>query len=492
MARARPMAAGGAGPDGPAVEAMPRATRRLLTAWLGLSLGSLVVAGLFAVLVALARTPAVQLLGSSANRFQFALVGHVTFALAVWFVAFLGALWTYAAWRSGYRLAVGPGWAGFALAAAGGALMAGPAFTAAGAPYLNDYIPVVDHPVFWTGLGAAFAGVALHASGYLAAWWRGRTGPTSDEPVEALALAVAAAALVVGVATLALTWLRLDPSGPQTVRLRALVWGAGHLFQFAHTTGMVAVWAVSAAVALGAQATPRAARAALGVLLPFLLGGALVYAVWTPEALLVNRVVTWITFLGLGGPPLVPLLATAAAIVRARRPRPWSSPLFAGTVLSLALFALGGAFGVIGFRQDTRVPAHYHAMVGAVTIAYMGLAPGLLELTGRRPWKPWLTRWQPYLYGLGLLGLIVGLYWAGGRGAPRKTIGFSWADARALLAMNLMGAGSVVAVLGGLAFVLNVGLPLCSRAPRGGPWREVALAGAGRRGDAPAASRVSP
>jgi hypothetical protein len=86
----------------------------------------------------------------------------------------------------------------------------------------------------------------------------------------------------------------------------------------------------------------------------------------------------------------------------------------------------------------------------------------------------------------------VGLYWAGGRGAPRKTIGFSWADAQALLAMNLMGAGSVVAVLGGLAFVLNIGLPLCSRAPRGGPSREAALARAGRGEDAPTASRVSP
>ena len=81
---------------GPAVEVMPGATRRLLTAWLGLSLGSLVVAGLFAVLVALARTPAVQLLGSAADRFHFALVGHVTFALTVWFIAFAGALWTYA------------------------------------------------------------------------------------------------------------------------------------------------------------------------------------------------------------------------------------------------------------------------------------------------------------------------------------------------------------------------------------------------------------
>ena len=450
---------------GPAVEVMPGATRRLLTAWLGLSLGSLVVAGLFAVLVALARTPAVQLLGSAADRFHFALVGHVTFALTVWFIAFAGALWTYAAWRSGYRLTAGPAWTGFALAAVGGALMAGPALTASGVPYLNDYIPVIDHPLFWAGLLAALAGVGLHALGYLGAWWRGRAQAVADEPVEALALAAAAVALVLAVATLGLAWLRLDPNRPDALQLRALFWGAGHLFQFVHTAGMVAVWAVSVVVALGAQPLSPTTRAAIWSLLPFLLAGALAYALWTPETLLVNRAVTWVTFLGLGGPVLVPLLATAAAIVRARPPRPWASPLFSGTVLCLVLFVLGGAFGIIGFRQDTRVPAHYHAMVGAVTIAYMGLAPGLLELTGRRPWRAWLTRWQPYLYGLGLLGLIVGLYWAGGRGAPRKTIGFSWADAQALLAMNLMGAGSVVAVLGGLAFVLNIGLPLCARVP---------------------------
>jgi hypothetical protein len=74
-----------------------------------------------------------------------------------------------------------------------------------------------------------------------------------------------------------------------------------------------------------------------------------------------------------------------------------------------------------------------------------------------------VARWQPYLYGLGLLGIMAGMHWAGGHGAPRKTFGFSWADAPALVAMNLMGLGSLLAILGGLAFVLNVGLPLVRR-----------------------------
>ena len=43
----------------PVVIAVPAQTRGLLTAWLSLALGSLVAAGIFAILVAFARTPAV-------------------------------------------------------------------------------------------------------------------------------------------------------------------------------------------------------------------------------------------------------------------------------------------------------------------------------------------------------------------------------------------------------------------------------------------------
>lgn len=456
-----------AGRPRPARPAVPvdALTRRLLTAWLALSLGSLVVAGVFAILVAFARTPAVELLGTAANLFHLALVSHVTFALTVWFVAFAGVLWVYAAWRAGYRLARTPSWAGWALATAGAALMAVPALTLSGTPYLNDYIPVIAHPLFWTGLVATFAGVTLEALAYLAAWWRGRA--RGAEPAEATAVAMAALAMVLGFAALGLAWWRLDPARPWSLQLRALFWGSGHVFQFVNTAGMVAVWVVSAAVALGAALPERTGRLLAWGFAPFAVAAAAVYLVWQPEELLVNRVVTWVTFTGLGGPTLPLALLLALAIRRAPRPLPWGSPLFSGTVLCLALFGVGGLMGVAGFNQDTRVPAHYHGMVGAVTLAYMGLAPTLLELTGRRPWKPPLTRLQPYLYGLGLVGIMIGLHWAGGRGAPRKTIGFSWADAQALVAMNLMGLGSVLAIAGGLAFLVNVGWPLLRRPARG-------------------------
>jgi len=451
----------------PRVDVVPATTRRLLLGWFGLAIGSLVLAGIFAALAAFARTPAVQLL-PSANAFHLALVGHVTFAFTVWFVAFAGVLWVYVAWRAGYALPAGPSRVGLAAAATGAALLAGPAFTGAGKPYLSDYVPAIDHPLFWAGLGLTGLGVSLQAGAYLAAFTRGRRGAGGRVDVpEGLAMAVGALAMLLAGAVLVVALVRLDPGLPFGYRLRALFWGPGHLLQFLHVGGMASVWLVAGAVAVGvAPPAPRVLRTALWALVPFMALTGAAYLAWRPEALLANHLVTLLSFGGLGATATPVALMLAAAWVPRARPAgdrvglPWQSPLFSGTALSIVLFGVGGVLGVVGFGQDTRVPAHYHGMVGAVTLAYMGLAPMLLEIVGRRPWRPWLTRWQPYLYGVGLLGIMAGMHWAGSHGAPRKTFGFNGADAQALVAMNVMGLGSLLAILGGLAFVLNVGVPL--------------------------------
>ena len=450
---------------------VPAATRRLLAGWLGLAVGSLVVAGLFAAVAAFARTPMVYRL-FSAGAFQLALVGHVTFAFTVWFVAFSGALWVYVAWRAGFPLSARWSWAGLGVATAGSALLGVPAVTGVGKPYLSDYVPAIDHPLFWAGLALTGLGVGVQAMAYLVAYGRGRrlarsareSGRT-DVP-EALAMALGALAMLLALGVAALSIARLSAELPFGYRLRALFWGPGHLLQFLHVSGTMAAWLVATAVAVGVAPPPRrVVRASVWGLLPFLLATAALYLAYVPEALLRNHLVTIGTFWGVGA-GAVPIGLMLAAAWRGRGVPgrlPWGSPVFSGTALSLLLFAAGGVLGVVGFNQDTRVPAHYHGMVGSVTLAYMGLAPLLLEISGRRLWSARVARWQPYLYGLGLLGIMAGMHWAGGQGAPRKTFGFTWANAQALVAMNLMGLGSLLAILGGLAFVLNVGIPLVRR-----------------------------
>jgi hypothetical protein len=448
---------------------VPAAARRLVAGWLGLALGSLVVAGFFAMLAAFARTPVVYTL-FSAGQFHLALTAHVTFAFTVWFVAFAGVLWVYVAWRSGFPLSLPVSWAALALATAGAAALAVPAFIASGKPYLNDYLPVIDHPSFWAGLVLLAAGVSLQAGAYLGAaatalGRRERGRPAAESP-ESLAMAIGALAVLVAAAAFLRATASVDGGVPFGYALRSIVWGGGHILQFLHVAGMAAGWLVALAVALGtAPPARRVGHLLLATLAPFAVATGAAYLVWRPEELLVNHLVTVLTFGGLGA-GAVPLFFMAVAAVRAApRPLPWGSPLFGGTVVSFALFAIGGVMGLIGFTQDTRVPAHYHGMVGAVTLSYMALTPLLLGLTGRRPLSERWARWQPYLYGLGLLGIMAGMHWAGGHGAPRKTFGFSWANAQALIGMNLMGVGSVLAIAGGLAFVINMGLPLL-RKPR--------------------------
>jgi hypothetical protein len=430
--------------------------------------GSLVLAGLFAAVAAFARTPVVHRLFSAAV-FQLTLVGHVTFAFTVWFVAFAGALWVYVAWRAGYSLALRPSWVAFLSTAAGGALMAIPALTGSGRPHLSDYVPSIDHPCFWAGLTLVAVGVSLQAAVYLAAWSRARRAASLETP-EALGMAVGALAMLLAAGVFAVAFARVTPETPFGYRLRVLFWGPGHLLQFLHVAGMTAVWLVATAVAVGVTPSPRRTlRWLVGGLVPFMALTAAVYAGWRPEALLTSPLVTLFTFwgLGAGAVPVGLILASAwrrrGRVGTAAARLPWGSSLFSGTALSMALFAVGGLLGVVGFHQDTRVPAHYHGMVGAVTLAYMGLAPLMLDLCGRRVWSDRLARWQPYLYGVGLVGIMAGMHWAGGHGAPRKTFGFGWANTQALIAMNVMGLGSLLAILGGLVFVVNVGWPLVRR-----------------------------
>ena len=80
--------------------------------WLLFAVSALAIAGAFALLAVLARTPAVHLL-QTAEGLHRAIAGHVTFALFVWLLAFETVLWILAAApaRGSTRLSWGLAWA---------------------------------------------------------------------------------------------------------------------------------------------------------------------------------------------------------------------------------------------------------------------------------------------------------------------------------------------------------------------------------------------
>ena len=105
-----------------------------------------------------------------------------------------------------------------------------------------------------------------------------------------------------------------------------------------------------------------------------------------------------------------------------------------------------------------RIPAHYHGSIVGVTLAMMGLSYGLLPRFGLAVPEARLATLQPWVYGTGQLLHIIGLVWSGGYGVQRKVAGSEQIlrTPQEIAGMGLMGVGGLVAIAGGLLFLVVV------------------------------------
>lgn len=430
------------------------ARRALARGWLWLGLAALVGSGLFSVLLVLSRTPGLNRLLPVADFFRVALVVHVDLSVLVWFIALAGLLWSL----NGSPRRLGWGWAALGLCGAGAALMALAPFLGSGAAVMANYIPLLDGAPFIAGLLVFGAGVGvLVLRGLFAA---PKIGTTFDA-AGTLRFGLNASVVATAVALLAFGWSFAVL--PRTLEGRAyyeiLFWGGGHALQFTWTLLMLVAW-LWLAGACGAR-LPLSPRLALG-----LLALALASVFVTPYAYLAHDIAsvehrqlhTWAMRLG-GGLAILPVgLAVAVGLHGAAAPDASQRPLRAALLASMLLFASGGLIGVFIAGSNVRIPAHYHGCIVGVTLALMGLVYRLLPALGYRAPGGRLATLQPVLYGAGQLMHILGLVWSGGYGVQRKVAGAEQVlrSGAEIAGMGLMGLGGLVAIVGGLLFVVVV------------------------------------
>ncbi|MEK9725514.1 MAG: cbb3-type cytochrome c oxidase subunit I, partial [Rhodospirillaceae bacterium] len=225
------------------------AARRELWGWCALALLSLAVAGVFALLVALSRVPGfADVAPLPVQFFQKGLVVHVVFSFVVWYLSVMGAMSCIAAHRIAGGRARGAAlgrlaqWCGFA----GAVLLFVSGFMDRGAPSLNNYVPMLMDPIYYAGLGALAAGVAL-ASARLLICIPGRDGPLEPVSVGAVnaALLFALALVCVGVAATSLAGDPVDGA-----YFEHLFWGGGHVLQFVNVSLLLGAWYVLGGLAL--------------------------------------------------------------------------------------------------------------------------------------------------------------------------------------------------------------------------------------------------
>ena len=447
--------------DAPTADALAAplsdARRRELWAWAAVAVGALAVAGVFAFLIALSRVPGVEsVLPWPVGFFHKGLVIHVVFSFVVWFLAVFGALLCLDAAKlvDGTLRLAGLGTLGVLAAAVSTPLLFVPALLDRGEATLNNYVPVIIDPLYYAGLVVLGAGVALAAVRHLV------NLPGRPRTPLTLGLGAGAVIYLIALACFAIAAVKLGAEPLSHAYNDELFWGGGHVLQDLNTLLFILCAAMLAAAgARSWSCAPRFLYVATAMLVVTAAAAPVVYAVhpaFSAEQAEAFTDLQWAL--------LPPVLVAAAAIARVAWQHPqWRQPAMRCLVLAAVVFALGGSFGMFVDGADTRTPAHYHGVIGGVTLTFMGVFyASLMPALGRPIAVTRLLRWQVWLYAVGQMAQCVGLFVAGGHGAPRKVAGAAqgldglWAR----VGMGLNGFGGLIAVIGGVLFVWIVGTAL--------------------------------
>ncbi len=420
--------------------------------WLGLAVFVLILAGFFALLLVIARMPPFDRLVEDPAFFRRCLVVHVNLALVLWFSSFFTSLAFLLPMRPGGALLAR---SSFWLAGSGVGLLSLAAWLPHSQPIISNYVPTIDHWLFGSGQ-------ALFATGVLAALLSRRLLPEARNDSWLSVCPATLSGLRVGViATFlaALTFLSSRLAIPGDLAAQAhyelLFWGGGHVLQLVNVIAMLVVWLILSRSILGRPLLgQRPATLLFGTLLvPWLVAPLLPAAgAWTTTY---RDGFTRLMQFGIFPVVLVFVVLMARAL---RGAGSWRDPRYTGLVASVVLTVFGFIMGGLIRGANTMIPGHYHASIGAVTVAFMAATYLLLgKLSAPLPAGRLcnLASWQPALFGVGQTVFALGFALAGAYGMQRKAYGAEQAErgTAETLGLLVMGVGGFIAIAGGLLFL---------------------------------------
>jgi cytochrome c oxidase subunit 1 len=440
------------------IDTMPDgADARQLRRWCLLAVLALAVAGLTIIPFLLSKTVLRDPAHAWVHEFgPNGLVVHVVTSFAVWFLAMFAALNVammpidHGGRRRGSELADRTG---FIAAATGTVFILIAAFLDRGEATLNDYLPMIIDPFFYAGVGLMALGFLLSALRMLS----GLARVTATDIVEVPALI--ATGLLYAAAVLAglLAWIQLSGQSLSFDFNHRLVWGSGHILQYVNAGLVLISISILYRRAFEANMTGVSFMKWTGGLL-LLCGaaGLAMMGIYPATGATYFPVFTDLQY-ALGLPVALIIAAALGAIWRRRGALNWGDPAAAGFLTAVFLFGVGAFLGLFVDGSDTRTPAHYHGVIGGLNLALMGLFYSwFLPLLGRQFTRQRWVSAQIYLYAVGQLLFVLGMFAAGDMGEARKSTGSGIAldSGAAVAAAGLRDLGGALAVLGGLLFIV--------------------------------------
>ena len=438
--------------------------------WLKNGVCALAISGLYAIILVILRTPKLSDLFSDKSMFKSALVIHVNLSVLVWLLSITCVIWSYSRIKTGFESA-------FAyIAFAGMILMALSPLSSESVPVMNNYIPMLENIFFIMGLSIFGASVFCFAV---------QTIITSFMRLDFANYGARLVAITKFTSSLMFigVWVCFILSFWDLDHLRKIVpldidfyyemlyWSGGHLLQFVYTQIFMLVLLILVEAWRG-QRVAYVFMYEMLFILNFVLSLALffghyyyemadssfkefatlhmIYTAGVAPTLFIATLlleIPLVSFLGSHIPKFIPLAFISAIL----------------------LFLSGGLIGVVISGVNVTIPAHYHGSIVGISVAFMGLSyifcfnntnkregvigylfPDNSDSTKNTGIK--LASWQIALITIGQVLHISGLALAGGYGVLRKTPSGNIALS-AKVYMGMVGAGGLVAIIGGLIFV---------------------------------------
>jgi cytochrome c oxidase subunit 1 len=387
------------------------------------------------------------------------------------------------------------GWAAFALMV-GGMLMVNATVLAGKADVLfTSYPPLQAHPLYYLGVilfavGALVVTALFFATLVVARRERTYTGSIPLVSFGALTAAIIAViTLLHGAAIYIPTFLwslGLMHVDPQVYRM--VWWGLGHSSQQINVAAQVSLWYLLAGLTVGGVVVnEKISRMAFVLYILFISmasahhllvdpGMGPAWKIWNTSYAMYLAVLASMVH-GFTVPAGIEMGQRLRGYTRGTfewlKKAPWSDPGFSGMALSVVIFGfLGGVTGVtIGTEQiniiahnTLRVPGHFHTtVVGGTALVFMAVTYYVLPLIfGKRVAFWGVAKIQPYLFAIGIVILSMSMIFQGIFGVPRRHWDVSFANApfpveyhpAVQLFQATMGIGGLLAIAGGLAYIL--------------------------------------
>jgi len=459
----------------------------------------LLVGGIYGLLVGLTRWPAVHLL--QADQFYLVLTAHGINVLIFWCIFFeIAVLYFCSSVLLSCRLAAPKfAWAAFALMLIGALMNNIVVLQGNASVMMTSYAPMEAPPLFYLSLILFAVGALIGCFVFFGTLVVAKNEKTYEGSVPlvtfgAITAAIIAVFTIVSGAIIllpTLAWSLGIVSHIDSLMYRLVWWAFGHSSQQINVAAHIAVWYAIASIVFGAKPlSEKVSRMAFLLYILFLQLASAHHLLVDPgissEFKMFNT--SYAMYLAVMA-SMVHGLTVPGSIEAAQRAHglnsgffewlrkaPWGNPTFSGMFISLVGFGfLGGISGVVmGAEQINMiihntlyVPGHFHAtVVLGTTLTFMALTYWLVPILFRRELiMKGLASWQPYVFGLGMVGVSLFLMGAGTLGVPRRHFDISFSAtggivhefpsaANTLMALN--GLSVVLAVIGGAAFCIIV------------------------------------